>query len=248
MTGRVALITGGSRGIGLATAQRFLADGWSVCLTARKHDGLNAAQQVLGEPDRVMTVAGRSDDEKHRRATVGMTLQRFGRLDVLVNNAGINPVLGDLIDLENRAAEKIIDVNLFAPLGWAREMRRALPNGHGGAIVNIASFATVRPSPGLGMYGASKAALIHLTRQLALEFAPTIRVNCVVPALIATEFAGLLFEGRRQEIEQSYPLATLGKPTDVAAAVAFLATEQSSWITGQSLVLDGGLSLTGGIA
>ena len=246
MSERVALVTGGTRGIGRAIARRLLENGLSVCITARKIDGLAAAAESLGNPDRLLTIAGRSDDPDHRRTAVDEVIDRFGRLDVLVNNAGVNPVFGDLIDLDERAAEKIMNVNLHAAVGWAREMRR-VHSGSQGAIVNISSYSTVRPSPGLGMYGASKAALQHITKQLALEFAPEVRVNCVIPALIATEFAGRLFEGRREAAEREYPLARLGSPGDVAAAVAFLSSDQAGWITGESLLLDGGLSLNGGV-
>jgi NAD(P)-dependent dehydrogenase (short-subunit alcohol dehydrogenase family) len=247
MTRRVGLITGGSRGIGLAVARRLLDDGYAVCVTARKVEGLTDAAAALGNRDRLMTAVGRSDDPDHRRVTVDALIDRFGRFDVLINNAGINPVFGRLVDLEQRSAEKIMNVNLHAALGWVREMQRVM-SGSRGAIVNISSYATVRPSPGLGMYGASKAALTHLTKQLALELAPKVRVNCVVPALIATEFAGRLYEGRHEDIEAGYPLGRLGRPEDVAAAVAFLSSAESGWITGESLLIDGGLSLTGGVA
>lgn len=247
MPQRVALVTGGTRGIGLAIAQRLLDDGLAVCITARKVEGLADAAQALGRHDQLLTLAGRSDDPAHRRIAVDQVMDRFGRLDVLVNNAGINPVFGNLVDLEQRSAEKIMGVNLHAALGWVQEMQRVSPSASG-AIVNVASFATVRPSPGLGMYGASKAALVHLTKQLALELAPTVRVNCVIPALIETGFAGRLYEGRRDEIVRGYPLRRLGNPADVASAVAFLSSTESGWITGESLLIDGGLSLTGGVA
>lgn len=260
---RVALVTGGSRGIGYAIAARLLADGFAVCITARKPDGLEDAAARLGNPDRVHTFAGKSDDPEHRRQAVDEILERFGSLDVLVNNAGINPVYAELLDVEETAATKILTVNLLSALGWSAEMRRArrqtlasatrradrAGQGQGqGSIVNVSSFATVRPSPGLGVYGASKAALRHATRQLALELAPDIRVNAVVPAVIATDFAGKLYEGRETEVAAEYPLQRIGRPDDVAAAVAFLASHDASWITGQSLLIDGGLSVTGGIA
>lgn len=243
----VALVTGGSRGIGYAIASRLLAEGLSVCITARKPDGLGAAAARLGSSGRVLTVVGRSDDGEHRRAVVDAVVERFGTLDVLVNNAGINPVYADLLDVDEDAAYKILGVNFCSALGWAAEMRRA-PRRGSGCIVNVSSFATVRPSPGLGMYGASKAALRHATRQLALELAPDVRVNAVVPAVIATDFAGRLYEGRETEVAAEYPLQRIGRPEDVAAAVAFLVSEDASWITGQSLLIDGGLSVTGGIA
>lgn len=243
---QVALVTGASRGIGFAIAERLLSAGMAVCITARKPSGLGDAAARLRSPDRLLAIEGHSDDPDHRRAATDAVVSRFGRLDVLVNNAGINPAFGDLLDGDEVAYRKILEVNLLAAVGWARELKRVTA-GHAASIVNISSFVTLRPSRGLGMYGASKAALGHLTRQLALELAPSIRVNAVAPALIATEFAGRLFDGRREAVEATYPLGRLGNPADVAAAVAFLVSEGASWITGECLLIDGGLSLTGGV-
>jgi NAD(P)-dependent dehydrogenase (short-subunit alcohol dehydrogenase family) len=247
MTGRVALVTGASRGIGFAIAARLLADGFAVCITARSPDGLAKAAEQLGHADRLMTSSGKSDDPRHRGHTIEAVVERFGRLDVLVNNAGVNPVAGDLMDLDQGAAEKILGVNLLAGLGWVHEARR-----HGGpdglsAIVNISSFATIRPSPAIGMYAISKAAVTQMTKQLAFELAPKVRVNAVVPALIDTQFAAALHAGREEEIAATYPLKRVGRPDDVAGAVAFLISADSAWITGETLLVDGGLSLTGGV-
>ena len=118
---------------------------------------------------------------------------------------------------------------------------------HGGSIVNVASVAGLRPSPGIGMYGVSKAALIRLTTELAVELGPGIRVNAVAPAVVKTKFATALYEGREEEVSAAYPLKRLGVPEDVAGAVAFLLSDAASWITGQTLVLDGGVTLTGGV-
>lgn len=246
MPQRVALVTGGSRGIGFAIARRLHTDGMAVCITGRSQEGLADAVRSMDFSDRLLAIPGHNDDPDHRRAAVDAVAERWGGLDILVNNVGINPVFGGLLDIDDHAAQKTLNVNLLASLGWVREMQR-VNQGRPGNIVNISSFAAVRPSPGLGMYGASKAALCSATKQLALELAPDIRVNSVVPALIATEFAGKLYEGRRDIIEATYPMRRLGRPEDIAAAVAFLASEDAAWITGQSLVVDGGLSLTGGV-
>lgn len=246
-TNRVALITGGTRGIGFAVAARLLEDRWAVCITARKAEGLADAAERLGHGDRLMTVQGKSDDPAHRADCVQAVVDRFGRLDVLVNNAGVNPVMGTMVELDESAARKILGVNVLACLGWAREMHRVFVGDGTGAIVNVSSYASVRPSPGIGMYGVSKAAVTQLTKQLALEMAPRIRVNAVIPALIETDFAGALYQDRKDEIAASYPLGRIGRPEDVASAIAFLASGQSAWITGETLLLDGGLSLTGGV-
>jgi 3-oxoacyl-[acyl-carrier protein] reductase len=245
---RVALITGGSRGIGLAIAQRLLADGARVCITARKAHELEAVAKDLGVGERLLTAVGKSDDAVHRATTVDEVVARFGRLDLLVNNAGTNPVFGSLMEIDGAAVDKILQVNLIACLGWAREFYRAWAGQHGGAVVNIASFSAVRPSPGIGMYGISTAALVQLTRQLAFELAPRVRVNAVIPALIGTELAAVLYECREEEVAATYPLGRIGRPADVSGAVAFLASEDAAWITGETLLIDGGLSLTGGVA
>jgi NAD(P)-dependent dehydrogenase (short-subunit alcohol dehydrogenase family) len=175
-----------------------------------------------------------------------MIRDRFGRLDVLVNNTGINPLFGNVLGSDTGAMRKILDVNLLSNIGW---IERALMAGlrEGGAVVNVASVAGIRPARGLGVYGASKAALIHLTQQLAVELAPDVRVNAIAPAVVRTRFGGPLYEGNETEALSRYPLGALGAPSDVAAAVAYLASEDAAWMTGQVLILDGGLTLTNGI-
>jgi NAD(P)-dependent dehydrogenase (short-subunit alcohol dehydrogenase family) len=145
------------------------------------------------------------------------------------------------------AAAKILAVNVLAPLAWTRRARDAWMGEHGGSIVNVASIAGLRPSPGIGMYGISKAALIRLTTELAVELGPRIRVNAVAPAIVKTKFATVLYEGREEQVAAAYPLRRLGVPEDIAGVVAFLLSDQASWITGQTLVLDGGVTLTGGV-
>jgi NAD(P)-dependent dehydrogenase (short-subunit alcohol dehydrogenase family) len=244
--GRVALITGASRGIGLAIAERIVAEGGRVCITGRNPDPLNQAMEHLGGPSVAMAVAGASDDSDHQWAAVQAVRDRFGGLDVLVNNTGINPLYGPLLESDAGAMRKILEVNLLGSLAWVKQGLTA-GLGDGGAVVNVASVAGLRPARGIGFYGASKAALMHLTQQLALELAPTVRVNAVAPAVVRTPFSGPLFEGKETEVAGLYPLGRLGAPEDVAAAVAYLASDDAAWITGQVLTIDGGLTLTGGI-
>ncbi|HEX2904230.1 MAG TPA: SDR family oxidoreductase [Jatrophihabitans sp.] len=239
--GQVALITGASRGIGLAVAQRLVAEGARVCITARKPDALAAAAEQLGGADVVLTSAGSSDDAAHRESTVQQIMQTFGRLDVLVNNTGINPVFGPLLDIDEAAARKIFEVNVVANLAWTRLAHRAWLAEHGGAIVNVASVAGLGAAPGIAFYGITKAAVINLTRQLATELAPDIRVNAVAPAVVKTRFAEALYAEDEAGTAAGYLLKRLGEPADVAAAVAYLASADAAWTTGQTLVLDGGL-------
>lgn len=241
--GRSALVTGASRGIGLGIAETLVARGARVCVTARDADALAAAVAGLGGGDRVIGVAGKADDPEHADAAVAATMAAFGSLDMLVNNAGINPVYGPSLDADLKAVRKIFEVNVFAALGWTRRARDAWMGEHGGAVVNVASIGGLRTTANIGLYGVSKAALIALTAQLGAELAPRIRVNAVAPAVVKTRFAAALYEGHEAEAAAAYPMARLGVPADVAGGVAFLLSDEASWITGQTLVIDGGVAL-----
>lgn len=250
LDGRVAIVTGASRGIGLAIAARLAADGARVCLTARTEEALSEAAKTLPE-GQVMFVAGKADDADHRAATMAAVAEKWGRLDILVNNAGINPTYGKLIDLDLGAARKLIEVNVVSMLAWAQEAYRHEGLGfasHGGSIVNLSSVSGFTPSHGIGMYGVTKAAVMHLTKTLAAELGPELRVNAVAPAVVKTDFAKALYEGREEEVAAQYPVKRLGTPEDIASAVGYLVSPEASWVTGQTLVLDGGLLAAGGTA
>jgi NAD(P)-dependent dehydrogenase (short-subunit alcohol dehydrogenase family) len=246
MADQVAIVTGASRGIGFAIAQRFVAEGWKVAITGRNAEALDQAAKDLGGPDAAIGIAGKGDDADHRAAVVDTVLGEFGPVTTLVNNIGINPAYGPLGTLDLAAARKMIDVNVLGTLGWVQEALRA-GLSDGGSIVNISSVSGVRPAPGIAFYGVTKAALIHLTEELAVELAPKVRVNAVAPAVVKTRFATALYEGREEEVAARYPLGRLGVPEDVAGAVAFLCGRDAGWITGQTLVLDGGVTLTGNV-
>jgi 3-oxoacyl-[acyl-carrier protein] reductase len=246
--GRTAIVTGASRGIGLAIARRIVDEGGRVVITARHADALDAAVAELGGAESAIGVAGSSDDSDHQADVISTTCGRFGRPDVLVNNTGINPAFGPLVDLELSAARKIMEVNVLSALAWARQAVAAgLGEDGAGAIVNIASVAGLAPAPGIGYYGVSKAALIGLTVQLAGELSPNVRVNAVAPAVVRTKFAAALYAGDEAGAAAGYPLKRLGEPADVASAVAYLASSDASWVTGQTLVVDGGMGLRAGI-
>lgn len=245
--GKTAIVTGASRGIGFGIAERLVADGAKVVITARTQDALDDAVEQLGGAEHALGVAGRADDLEHQADAVGRAIAAFGSADLLVNNTGINPVYGPMIEMDLQAARKIIEVNCLAALSWAQQAHQAWMGEHGGAIVNVSSVAGVRPAPGIGFYGASKAMLTYITQELAVELGPNIRVNAVAPAVVKTKFATALYEGREQELAETYPLKRLGVPEDIAGAVAFLLSADAAWITGQLLVVDGGMTLTGGV-
>ena len=247
LEGRTALVTGASRGIGLAVARRLVDEGARVVITARKPEPLAEAVEALGGADHAVAVPGRADDSAHQDEAIAAALDAFGGLDLLVNNTGINPVYGPLVDIDLDVARKIFEVNVMSTLSWTQKAYRASLGEKGGAVVNVASVAGVRPAPGIAFYGVSKAALIHLTSSLAVELAPKVRVNAVAPAVVKTRFATALYEGREAEVASEYPLGRLGEPEDIAGAVAYLLSDDAAWTTGQTLVVDGGITERGGI-
>jgi 3-oxoacyl-[acyl-carrier protein] reductase len=243
--GKTAIVTGASRGIGYAIAERLVTDGARVVLTARNREPLDAAVADLGGPEVAVGVAGKADDTGHQATAVRQAVERFGSLDLLVNNAGINPRYGPMADLDLGVARKMVEVNCVAALSWVQHAHRAWMRDHGGAVVNVASHSAIRAAPGVGFYGATKAMLVALTEQLAAELGPGVRVNAVAPAVVKTRFAAALYEGREAEVAAAYPLKRLGEPEDIGRAVAFLLSDAASWVTGELLVVDGGVSLGG---
>ncbi|MEU9272977.1 SDR family oxidoreductase [Streptomyces sp. NPDC048251] len=244
--GKTAIVTGASRGIGFAIARRLVSEGARVCLTARNQTTLDEAVTALGGPANAIAVAGRADDAAHQAAAVQRAIEQFGGLDLLVNNAGINPAYGPLLDLDLGAARKAFDVNCLAAISWVQQAHRAWMGEHGGAIVNVSSLSATQPAPGMGFYGATKAMLNRITQQLATELGPGVRVNAVVPGLVKTRFAEVLYAGKEDQIAEPYPLKRLGVPEDIGDAVAFLLSGEAAWLTGQLIVVDGGISLVGG--
>lgn len=240
--GKTAIVTGASRGIGFAIAQRLVAEGANVVITARGEDALREAAASLGA--RARFVAGKADDPAHQDAAIATALGEFGSVDMLVNNTGINPAYGPLLDLDLGVARKIMDVNVIAALSWVQKANAAWMGEHGGSIVGIASVAGLRAAPMIAMYGVSKAALIHLTEELAVELGPKVRVNAVAPAVVKTQFARALYDGREEQVASVYPLKRLGVPDDIGGVVAFLLSDDAGWMTGQTLVIDGGATLS----
>jgi NAD(P)-dependent dehydrogenase (short-subunit alcohol dehydrogenase family) len=242
--GKVALVTGGSRGIGQATALEFTRSGATgVVITSRKQENADESKAEMVEAgangDTILALAARADDEGAAREAVAATVETFGSCDILVNNAGTNPAFGNLMEVDLGALDKTWAVNMRAPLLWARAAHDWMGE-HGGSIVNVASVAGLRPSPLMGAYNISKAGVVHLTRQLALELAPGIRVNAVAPAVVKTRLAGLLLEDE-ESTAAMHPLGRVGEPEDVARLVVFLASDAARWMTGAIVPVDGGV-------
>jgi len=237
MEGKVALVTGGSRGIGKAIAASMAAAGAKVMITSRKQDALEAAAAEMDGD--VAVFAANAGDSASAGTVVAATIERFGGLDILVNNAATNPYYGPTLAVDDGRWDKTFQVNLRAPVLWSQAAWDQALKDKPGVIVNIASVGGLRSEAGLGVYNLTKAALIHLTRQLANELGPT-RVVGIAPGLVQTDFAAYLVENFGDRLAQQLPLQRLGDPQDIANLATFLASDLASWITGETYVIDGG--------
>ncbi len=237
LNGKVALVTGASRGIGRAIAAEFAASGASVMISSRKRDALEAAAATMdGE---VAVHAAHAGDLEAADACVAATIERFGGLDILVNNAATNPYYGPTLGIDPSRYDKTFEVNLRGPLFWCQSAWERSMKERPGVIVNIASVGGLRAEGFLGVYNVTKAALIHLTRQLAGELGPT-RVVGIAPGLVKTDFAQVLVDNFGEAVAASLPVRRLGEPEDIARLATFLASDAASWITGETYVIDGG--------
>jgi NAD(P)-dependent dehydrogenase (short-subunit alcohol dehydrogenase family) len=241
LDGKTALVTGGSKGIGKGIATAFAEAGAQVMITSRKAEACEAAAADIGHG--CQWFASNVGEPDQAEACVDATLDAFGAVDVLVNNAAANPYAGRTIDVDLSRWEKTLKVNVTGPLVWTQLVwNRYMKDSAGGcSVINISSVGGIATNPILGVYGVSKAALIKLTEQLAVELGPKVRVNAIAPGLVRTDFARVLWdEGRGEQVAKAYPVQRLGEPEDVGAAALWLAAETGRWITGITVVMDGG--------
>ncbi|MHB1533845.1 MAG: SDR family oxidoreductase [Acidimicrobiales bacterium] len=241
LAGQVAVVTGGSRGIGKAIATLYAAAGANVMISSRKQAALDAAAAEM--PGEVATFAANAGEPDQAEACVEAAVERFGWVDILVNNAATNPHYGPLVDIDRGRWDKTLQVNLYGPLVWTQAVWQASMAERGGTVINVASIGGLRHDAEIGAYDVSKAALLHLTRVLAAELAPRVRVNALAPGLVKTDFARALWEPAEAQVAASMPLARIGVPEDIAGAALFLASNLSAWMTGQTVVVDGGALL-----
>ncbi len=237
LEGKVALVTGASKGIGRAIAGSLADAGAKVMLSSRKKDQLDIAAAEIGGETAVY--AANAGDIDAAKACVAATIEQFGALDILVNNAATNPYYGPTLGVDPGRFDKTFQVNLRGPLFWCQAAWEQAMRAKPGVIINIASVGGLRTEGALGVYNLSKAALIHLTRQLAAELGPT-RVVGIAPGLVKTDFAAVLVENFGDRLANSMPLGRLGVPQDIANLATFLASDLASWITGETYVIDGG--------
>jgi len=238
LSGKVALVTGASKGIGAAIAKIYAEHGAKVMLSSRKKDALEETAATIDGDTAVH--AAHAGDPAQAAECIEATIAHFGALDILVNNAATNPYFGRAIDIDLPRFDKTVEVNMRGPFIWTQEAWRQRMKEHGGSVINISSIGGLSFGGPLGIYDLTKAALIHMTKHLASELGPNTRVNAIAPGLVKTDFARALWEPHGEDVDRPWPLRRIGQPVDIARAALFLASDLSSWITGDVLVVDGG--------
>jgi len=241
LSNKVAIITGGSRGIGFAIAKKFIAEGARVMITGRQEASLESARGELGKA--ALTMTGDAVNEEHAGECIDAVMSHFGRIDILVNNAAMDIQSEPTISMPPADFEATLRLNLSAPLFWSQGVWEAHMKDHGGVILNISSLGGFNLHPNMGAYLTSKAGLVHLTRTLAAETGPQVRVNAIAPGLIKTEMSSSAWRNNEERWARRLPMERLGEAEDVAASALFLASEDSSWITGETLIIDGGTAV-----
>jgi NAD(P)-dependent dehydrogenase (short-subunit alcohol dehydrogenase family) len=241
---KVSIITGASRGIGKAIALGFVESGAKVVISSRKMENLEKVrEEIESKGGECFVVPAHSGKEEDLKNLVEKTLEKYGKIDILVNNAATNPIFGPIMDAELSAWDKIMEVNLRGYFILSKLCAKIMMEQKKGCIINIASFAGIKPTPFLGVYSISKAGVISLTKVMAQELAPyNIRVNAIAPGLVETKFSYALW-GNEEILKmalQNIPLGRIAKPEEIAGAAIFLASDSASYITGEVLVISGG--------
>ncbi len=247
---KVAVITGSSKGIGKAIAEAMAAAGAKVVISSRKVCPCEAVAAAINEGGgEAMALACNISEKADLQALVDGTLNRWGRIDALVCNAAVNPYFGPLAEIPDEAYEKTMTANLQSGLWLCNMVIPQMAEHGGGAVILISSISGLKGQDNLGVYALSKAATMQLARSLAVEWGrANIRVNTIAPGLVRTDMARALWEDpdRLAQALESYPLGRIGEPQDIAGAAVFLASRAGNFITGQTLVIDGGTTVTGG--
>ncbi len=245
--GKVALVTGASRGIGRAIATTLAASGASVMLSSRKIDALEVvADEIRAAGGKADAFAANAGEPDQAEACVAATVERYGAIDILVNNAATNPYMGPTLGIDPSRFDKTVAVNWRGPLTWTQAAWTASMQARGGVILNIASVGGLSAGTSIAIYNGTKAALMHMTRALAAEMAPGVRVNALAPGLVKTDMARALWEPNEEAMARHTPLRRLGEPQDIANGALYLCSDAASWVTGVTLIVDGGAMLAGG--
>ena len=246
LTGRVAIVTGASRGIGKSIAETFAEAGAKVVLASRKQAALDlVADEIENRGGNALAVAAHNGDKAALHALVARALEHFGRLDILVNNAATNPHFGTLLEADDSYWSKTIEVNLMGNVWLSQAAVKTMRAGGGGKIINVASIVGLNPGHYQGIYSVTKAAVISLTKSLAVELGhDNIQVNAIAPGLVKTRFAKTLWENEDllQEVLVKTPAQRIGEPKDIAGLALYLASAASDYTTGAVFVVDGGFS------
>ena len=245
--GKVAIVTGASRGIGLAIARRYAEAGAKVVISGRKQESLaTVAAEINGQGGEVLPVAAHNGNKDALKALVERTVETYGTIDILVNNAATNPHFGPILDSEDSHWQKTIEVNLLGVFWLIQACVPVMRLHGGGKIINVASINALRPGTFQGIYSLTKAALVSLTQTLALELAPEhIQVNAIAPGLTRTQFARSLWTNDliMQRVQERTPLQRIAEPDEMAGIALYLAAPASNYVTGQVFVIDGGVTI-----